>query len=226
MTEFASEERDVLKRLKAKGYSPTQIFDIGASNGYWSWVIAQVFPETKFFLFEPLAEISKEYIDILARWRKEYDWQIFPLAVGEESGVIDFYMQKNPFNSTGLPPGNKRKYTLLRLPKIRLDDFLDEHKLETPSFIKMDTQGCELEILKGLGDKLYEVELLLLETWLSRGYGPMTPLINELADFLACYGLYMYEKAGQHRFENGDLISQDFFFVNKNCKVLTKCFYF
>ena len=55
MREFASAERLLFSDLVARGYSPKVVYDIGASNGYWSEIIATVFTGARFELFEPLA---------------------------------------------------------------------------------------------------------------------------------------------------------------------------
>jgi len=73
-----------------------------------------------------------------------------------------------------------------------------------------------MEALRGFEKNLAGVEVLLLETWLSRGYGPNTPLIHELIEFLLPHGFYMFELGSCYRNSEGSLISQDFFFVNKN----------
>jgi len=43
-----------LRRLKKFGYLPDFVIDVGASTGYWSHLCQQVFPNSRFYLFEPL----------------------------------------------------------------------------------------------------------------------------------------------------------------------------
>jgi hypothetical protein len=64
---------------------------------------------------------------------------------------------------------------------VRSSDALTQsNEAPVPDLLKANTQGFGLENLKGLRGNLPQVKVLLLETWLSRGYGPTTPLLTEL----------------------------------------------
>src|SRR5581483_8661208 len=56
-----------------------------------------------------------------------------------------------------------------------IDGYRREHGLPVPELLKIDTQGLELRILQGAEQTLPGVEVILVETWLRRGYGPETP---------------------------------------------------
>src|SRR5258708_38597778 len=48
--------RNALLRLKALGFAPATIYDIGAYRGGWTRLAGQVFPEAAFVLFEANAD--------------------------------------------------------------------------------------------------------------------------------------------------------------------------
>ena len=84
----------------------------------------------------------------------------------------------------------------------------------------MDIQGGELEALKGCEKYLQHVDLLLLETWLSRGYGKKTPLLHEIINHLLPRGFYLFDFAGEYRNAQGRLFAPDVFFVNRNSQLV------
>jgi FkbM family methyltransferase len=48
------------------------------------------------------------------------------------------------------------------------EDYMKENHIESIDFIKIDTEGHELPILKGFGDSLYKIKMIQFE------YGPIT----------------------------------------------------
>jgi hypothetical protein len=77
----------------------------------------------------------------------------------------------------------------------------------------MDTQGLELEILKGGVQTLDHLEVILVEGWLTRAYGPKTPLLIEIANWLAQYDFFLFDLGGEYRPESGMLVAQDAYFI-------------
>jgi hypothetical protein len=103
----------------------------------------------------------------------------------------------------------------LEVEMLTLDAALDRFGLPVPQVIKIDTQGCELEILRGAEQTLPHVELLLLECWLVRSYQGATPLWLELANWLNARDFHLWDVAHGWRAPDGTLISQDCFFLNR-----------
>lgn len=54
---------------------------------------------------------------------------------------------------------------LVRVKGVPLDELVDPSGLEHPVVCKIDTQGAEVEVLKGAGGLLREVDLLTIEFW-------------------------------------------------------------
>jgi hypothetical protein len=59
-SDYAADEVRIFSLLRdTAGFDPKVIFDIGASNGEWSRIISEVFPNAVYHLFEPLAAIRQ-----------------------------------------------------------------------------------------------------------------------------------------------------------------------
>lgn len=219
--EFMATEIAILTRLKKLGFAPKVIYDIGSACCHWSIVVNRIFTDSKYHLFEPLAETDVSYKGFVEKYMPQFNWEVHPIALGTEEGQIDFFVKESPYGSTSLHQTNHEKFKKVIVPSATLENYMEINSLETPDFIKIDTQGAELNILKGKGAKLKGVQLLLLETWLHRAYGPETPLLHEIQAYLLPYGFFLFELAGEYRFKNGNLMSQDFFFVNQNSALAT-----
>jgi hypothetical protein len=102
---------------------------------------------------------------------------------------------------------------------LTIDYVVEEFRIPIPQVIKMDTQGCELNILQGATKSLPQVEVLLLECWLSRAYGQSTPLLLEVADWLRKVDFYLWDLGNAWRDPSGVLVAQDCLFLNARSKV-------
>src|SRR5262249_20091707 len=84
----------------------------------------------------------------------------------------------------------------------------------TPSLLKIDVQGSELAILRGAELSLGAIDVLLLETWLWRGYEGKVPLLLELAMWLGQRDFYLWDVAGLERDPSDVLTGMDCVFIN------------
>lgn len=223
---FAEIDSERLKHFRERGFKPNLIFDVGASNGEWSARVVEVFPDSQYHLFEPLADEEASYRDHLAqRLTSHPRWTLHRVALGSTEGFIDFRRARHACGSTALPvESSDGLFQTVRLPRTTLDTVIDRGG-NVPEFVKMDIQGCELDALKGMERHLGKVELLLLETWLSRAYGGINPLLLDVMNYLGTRGFFPIDLGEAYRDENGSLIAQDVFFVNR-ASSLAKGYYF
>ena len=82
--------------------------------------------------------------------------------------------------------------------------------------IKIDCQGAERMILEGGCAALEHTDMVFLETWFERGYGPDTPLLGEMVEYLQRRAFTLVETGEKFYGDRGKLYSIDaFFFSNK-----------
>src|SRR5690606_12719134 len=61
---------------------------------------------------------------------------------------------------------------------VTMDAMVGSERCAPPDLIKLDLQGAEMLALLGARERcLPHASVLLIETWLTRGYGPGTPLL-------------------------------------------------
>ena len=104
----------------------------------------------------------------------------------------------------------------------RLDELRDRFPM--PDFIKIDTQGSDLDVLKGAGDLLRSLLCIEIEVQLVTQYKGQA-LFHEIYDYLQCrdFGLVAFRPNGLP--DRGGIIEGNAFFVRapRSTEETTKC---
>ena len=117
----------------------------------------------------------------------------------------------SPIRNVNSAPGFVRR----PVPIHRLDNYVAEHRLTFPDLIKMDVQGGEVRILSAATECLQHASALLLETWLYRVYGPKTPLLGEIIQYVREFGFDLVEFGDRYYDETHRLASIDALFLKR-----------
>jgi FkbM family methyltransferase len=144
------------------------VLDIGAHTGVWAKTVQYLFPNMTVFSFEP---ISSSFKRLQERMRGINKHKAFNIALGEQSGEYDFYLNDFIAASSFYPVSQSQEKVFpysanskkIRVRVERLDDFLSEYNLEEELFIKVDVQGYEDKVISG-GEKIFRgAKILLIE---------------------------------------------------------------
>lgn len=151
-----------LARVRASGFRPRTVFDVGVGHGT-PWLY-NGFPGSHFVLLEPQREFSESMERICYRIDAEYHL----VGVGRCKQQLPLYRLLN--SSTGssfLKPNahtdqawgkSERSHDYMQI--VPLDDYADR---PGPYFLKIDTEGYELEVLRGAQKVLDQTDVVLLE---------------------------------------------------------------
>jgi FkbM family methyltransferase len=215
--ELFTHESQTLRTLLQQGYRPSVVYDIGASNGVWSDTIALTLPGAEYHLFEPLAGAVAFYrLDLQQRLARRPQFHLHPVALSDHRGTAEMFATHDGYGSSMLDRGKIPEVKeLVRVPLYTLDEFVQENRLPKPDIMKLDVQGAERLILSGGRQTLQNADVVFLETWLKRGYGPDTPLLTEMIEFLQPAGLSLVDLGEQFRDERGRVYSVDAVFFSE-----------
>jgi FkbM family methyltransferase len=208
------------QRLIALGFQPKVIYDIGAHEGLWTREMRFMFPTSDFYLFE--ADTDKKAH--LAGQRA-----FFEVFYSCDNKPIDYYKIKTEFttgNSVYKELSNhftdSNSYIEKRLTKT-LSTLAKEEHLPYPNLLKLDTQGSELDILKGAMDMLAHVDIIYLETSLHQ-YNANAPLLYDILDFVKHFDFVLCD-IGDYHIINGVCAQVDVFLCKKSSKFFKSNFY-
>lgn len=155
-----------LNRMVAAGVRPLTVFDVGVGNGT-PWLYA-AFPQAHFVLIEPQREFEPVLQGICQRIDAEYHL----VGVGSKEQRLPIYrLVSSPTGSSFLPPnadteerwGTSEKSGELHV--VPLDTFCER---PGPFFVKIDTEGFELEVLRGAVKVLEQTDVVLMEVAISK----------------------------------------------------------
>ncbi len=210
-------DRERLRHLRKLGLELRHFFDVGASIGRWASRVSQDFPDARFDLFEPLIDHAPDYARKMAVTLSRHPaFRLHKLALGASCKQSTMYLYpRNLVGSTALQLAHKpADAELIEVDMLTIDYLVQELGIPVPHVIKMDTQGCELAILQGARETLPDVDVLLLECWLARAYGPTTPLFFEVAEWLRAFNFHLWDVGNGWRDTDGTLVAQDCLFLN------------
>lgn len=183
-----------LEFWKSKGLNPSVIYDIGANVGEWTRTMKGIFPDAHYELFEA----NKDNAPSL----QGLNHHIVLLGDKEECQV-PFYKIKNGYNtgdSMYLEVSDafgKDNYNIDYLEKVRLNTYIQSHNLPVPDLIKIDVQGAELDVLRGMEDHMSSVRHCILEVSLHR-WNSGAPMVEEVIDYMYKKGFYMVDILEYH----------------------------
>jgi FkbM family methyltransferase len=135
------------------------VFDVGAHFGFFSLLAAELTgPTGQVHAFEPVPSTAA----LLRANTAGRPVVVNNTAVWSEStklNINDFGLSLSAFNSIRMPrfkETNPYKHALITVKAVSLDDYAKEHGL-TPSFVKIDAESAEREVLIGMQRLIREV---------------------------------------------------------------------
>ena len=175
--------------------------DIGANMGIYSLLASSKIEKGRIFSFEPSPKILPQLYENIALNNKKNCIRVIEKAVSGKEGYINFDVSDSPdYNHIVYPKEAEVSFagdSVLRVGTITLDKFISGKNIKNIKLIKIDVEGAELLVLKGLQKTLEEkkVAALIVEIskWTISRFGTT---VEEIVYFLRKYGfdIYMFDK--------------------------------
>lgn len=206
--------KDIAKLIR-KNTNKITVFDVGANEGQSVIQIKESFDPTKIHCFEPN---ETAYNKLNSKYKKSDIVVANNFGLGEANEIRDFFENDLSDMSSFLELGEKGwGHTGAPKPVTieTLDNYCTKNKIEFIDLLKIDTQGFEMEILKGAVDALKNnrIHLVLMEITFAKIYNGLPPF-DQLYKLLTESGFRLVTFYGQHY--QDDLISwTDVLFINE-----------
>jgi FkbM family methyltransferase len=164
----------VVAQIEDQGIST--VLDIGANVGQFALDLRMAGYKGAIVSIEPGSAAFKRLEKISS---KDALWQVYNFAIGSKSGFSNLNISANKgLSSSLLEMANHIEYfpesKTISVENVRvetIDDFIEEKRIKPERLLlKIDTQGFEVEVLKGAVKILDRVKLVYCETSLEPLY--------------------------------------------------------
>ncbi len=200
--------------LKQRIVRPLNLVDVGAAGGALD-VWRQFGEKANIFCFEARESESAT----LAAANRDGNIEYVPIALSKDKDGIELHLADNLGCSSTYRPvpelcrrhlacGQNRTMRTIRCPSATLDDFIAHRNLSEVHAIKLDTQGSELDILRGSEHALRNCQLIIAETEFNELYSGQN-LFCDLDRFLRDRGFVLWRFNNLAHYSTGQIGSDE-----------------
>lgn len=167
------------------------LIDVGAHEGEFLTSVVKIKKIKNFFVFEPQ---STPFKILTKKFKKNKKIKLYNLALGNIIFFKKLYISKLTSTSTMSKINNKSLYLKLKnllirdklkiYKKVKVDtiDHIFKHISLKNTFLKIDVEGYEMNVLKGCKKKINEISFVLVECQFGGHY--INNNFKEVKDFL------------------------------------------
>lgn len=196
--------KSILDRLRI-----TLLLDVGANDGSWAESVRLMGYKGRIASFEPNPTESAR---VRARASGDANWTIDCCALGSAEGTLPLNVVDNSVFSSLLTPTRTPPVSeVVQVPVHRLDGVWDTIvRAGDRVFLKTDTQGYDLHVLQGAGERLADIVGVQTELNVVKLY-ENSPHYLSVLDFLESSGFSVLELRPLHYTREGFVIEFDCF---------------
>ena len=187
-----------LQEVKSIIGDPIAILDVGAHTGqFYSWA-KNVWPNSIIWMIEA----NEVHESVLQSITENNNDNYFMATLGDKERDVKFYTRSDKPQTEGASYYKESNYwdipqLVLEIPKkLQTLDELFEDGGEF-QLVKLDTQGSELDILRGGESLCKKAEAIILEVSYVE-YNEGAPLAEEAIEFMKDYGYSNHIEIGEH----------------------------
>jgi FkbM family methyltransferase len=195
MTGELPDFRVSLRRMRSLGFRPDLIVDVGAWEGTWSEMAANVWPHADVLMVEA---IEDKFVALRNRFADKHGWRIAHAVLSGRAGDVREFQQMGTGSSIYPELSDYPRHTGSVITQT-LDDVVRALELRPKSILlKLDVQGAELDILAGATHVLSSTQWMALEVSLTPTNAG-APLFCEVISRCKALGFVVADFAGFHR---------------------------
>ena len=130
-------------------------YDIGANVGFFSIIASRlVGADGSVYAFEPVA-VNVACIQRNVRANQLSNVTVIQKAIAATSGMVDIHLTGHPGGATLTSAGHPGDtYATTRVESAFIDELLDYNQIAPPDMVKIDVEGAEIDVLRGMARAL------------------------------------------------------------------------
>lgn len=166
------------------------IFEIGANFAQDAEYIMQYFgiPSEQVYVFEP-------HPDLYAAIKKIHNFNAYDNAVYNTEEEMTFNIVPHNSSNSGVSSlfdlNNDIAYDQVIVKSIRMDHFMNNHKIRKIDFLKLDVEGATYEALEGFGERIVDVQAMHIEAEHGKHIFNNKKYFNDISELLLSKGFIM-----------------------------------
>jgi len=192
------------------------VFDIGANKGRRARNYRRLFPDAKIYCVEPIPHLCHQ----LEHWADTQSGkvQVLNVALSSSASTSSFYVsRRSTIWSSLLEPSaeNADQYEKITVKVDTLDHLAERIDVRGDVLIKIDTEGLDLEVIRGGTKTLQKSAALIVESsFYPTPYGEDCPIFEDILAVLGEQG-YVYRGNIRCAWLNGTCFGADSLFVRR-----------
>lgn len=184
---FGAYEKEELLFIKKYLNRDSNVLDIGANTGHHSLFFSRYSREV--YSFEPFQKmfriLEKRISDNGIKNIKALNF-----GLGSETGFLDFYAPLGPNSGVGSFSSADHRKNIGKLEIKKGDDVVSDLNIDSLGFIKIDVEGMEVSVLKGLHSTIHKYKPVM---FIEMSPESQAILNNELKTILGGYKFHIIE---------------------------------
>jgi FkbM family methyltransferase len=209
--------QDHINYISRIDYTPKVIFDIGAAVLHWTKEAKKIWPNAKYIAFEAMTEVEEFYKEI----NQEHNLEVLSDVIGRKVvynchpinlGGNSYYKESEEYSKAAKDIYTK-EYEQDRITTT-IDYIMEVSKYPQPDLIKIDTQGSELDILKGAENTIKGVKHMIVELQHVQ-YNIGAKLVNESIEYINSLGFELVPTGNDNKYFCGNGPDADYHFIRK-----------
>lgn len=195
------------------------VYDIGAAQGIVSGCLGKLINVSEVHAFEPIPNVFQILQSNMKPFPKV---SCHNVALGEAEGTALMQISKRSNSSSLLPIAELHRSQFpgtevckeIQIPVVRLDEYVEQNNLETPTLIKIDVQGFEKAVLYGAIETVSKSKYCVLEMSLQSLYEG-SPLFDEIYRLMCDLDFQLTGLSSPLTGKTGIQLQVDGFFENR-----------
>lgn len=145
-------ERQIIEHLLNAVSEDDVFYDVGANTGIYSCFVGKTLQSGSVFAFEPHpanAEQCRSNLEL-----NGIDGTVYQLALAATSGTAELNVADQKAGAGTHSLRNEEGRSSIRVDTRRGDELIAEDSLPTPTVMKIDVEGAELDVIRGMEETL------------------------------------------------------------------------